>query len=385
KHAQEIYMEAFNSAMEQYGDEAKAAQVAITAVKNKYKKVGDEWVLKEEFMENLIEHFDNPLSEAVVDRELSIIRNVCMLTPVSKNNWHYTEQAMRSGLYLFEGAKAFANHPRKDEKGEVRDVRDLIGKHQNIRMEGGKVKGDLMVLKSHAPWVFDLAEQMPELVGLSLRGNGKIRKDKSGEVTVEEITSVNSVDLVTEPASTSSLFEQFNNKEDDMDFAKLTLEELSEKRPDLVTAISESTLKKAKGMEDTKKLQAKVEKLEEEIKKKDLELDEFRVQQNLEEKRKQIDKLLKGSKLHREAPQAITPTFRRMLESVEEQKEGDKTITVEEQIKVLIADREEAAFKGTGKVRNMGGEKDDDEKKELTDEQLAESVKKGRQLGKQTI
>ena len=170
-----------------------------------------------------------------------------------------------------------------------------------------------------------------------------------------------------------------------MDFAKLTIEELSEKRSDLVKKIEEGALKKAKGMEDTKKLQAKVEKLEEEIKKKDLELDEFRVQQNLEEKRKQIDKLLKGSKLHREAPQAITPTFRRMLESVEEQKEGDKTITVEEQIKVLIADREEAAFKGTGKVRNMGGEKDDDEKKELTDEQLAESVKKGRQLGKQTI
>ncbi|NVM24254.1 MAG: hypothetical protein HWN68_21050, partial [Desulfobacterales bacterium] len=86
-----------------------------------------------------------------------------------------------------------------------------------------------------------------------------------------------------------------------------------------------------------------------------------------------------------EAPQAITPTFRRMLESVEERKEGDKTITAEEQIKVLIADREEAVFKEKGRVRNMGGEKDEDEKKELTDEQLAESVKKRRQLGKQQI
>ena len=170
-----------------------------------------------------------------------------------------------------------------------------------------------------------------------------------------------------------------------MDFAKLTIEELSEKRPDLVTAISESTLKKAKGMEDTKKLQAKVEKLEEEVKKKDLELDEYAAKANLAEKREQVDNLLKKSKLHREAPQAITPTFRRMLESVEERKEGDKTITAEEQIKVLIADREEAVFKEKGRVRNMGGEKDEDEKKELTDEQLAESVKKRRQLGKQQI
>lgn len=333
----------------------------------------------------LEESFDNPLSEAVVDRELSIIMNVCLLTPYSKNNRHYTEQAMRGALSLFEGAKAFANHPRKSEQGQVRDVQDLIGKYRNARMESGKLKADLVVLKSQAPWIFDLAEQAPELVGLSLNGGGKVRKDGSGEETVEQIVTVKSVDLVTEPATTSSLFEQFNNKEGDMSIATIILEELSEKRPDLVTAISESTLKKAKGMEDTQKLQERVKELEEEIKKKDLKLDEFGAKEKLAEKRELVEKLLKGSKLHREAPQAITPTFRRMLESVEERKEGDKTITAEEQIKVLIADREDAVLKETGRVRNMGGEKDDGEKKELTDEQLEESVKKGRQLGKRMI
>lgn len=57
KHAQEIYMAAYNSAWEQYdqpeerrGDasrEETAHRVAWAAVKKKYEKQGDEWVEKD--------------------------------------------------------------------------------------------------------------------------------------------------------------------------------------------------------------------------------------------------------------------------------------------------------------------------------------------------
>jgi cation transport regulator len=44
KHGQEIYKEAFNSAIEQYdGDEERAHRVAWSAVKEKYKKEDGEW------------------------------------------------------------------------------------------------------------------------------------------------------------------------------------------------------------------------------------------------------------------------------------------------------------------------------------------------------
>ncbi len=47
-HAQEIYMSAYNAAFKQYdGNEGKAHGTAWAAVKNKYKKVGDNWVAKE--------------------------------------------------------------------------------------------------------------------------------------------------------------------------------------------------------------------------------------------------------------------------------------------------------------------------------------------------
>ncbi|GIK40972.1 MAG: cation transport regulator [Chloroflexota bacterium] len=58
RHAQEIYMAAYNSAWEQYdqpeerrGDasrEETAHRVAWAAVKKKYEKQGDEWVEKDE-------------------------------------------------------------------------------------------------------------------------------------------------------------------------------------------------------------------------------------------------------------------------------------------------------------------------------------------------
>lgn len=46
KHAQEIWMAAFNSAIEQYKDEDKAFATAWAAVKQKYEKRGDRWVAK---------------------------------------------------------------------------------------------------------------------------------------------------------------------------------------------------------------------------------------------------------------------------------------------------------------------------------------------------
>ena len=50
KHAQEIYMEVYNNAWDQYSDrkdrEAVAHKVAWSAVKKQYKKEGDKWVKK---------------------------------------------------------------------------------------------------------------------------------------------------------------------------------------------------------------------------------------------------------------------------------------------------------------------------------------------------
>lgn len=49
KHAQEIFRAAFNNALEEYGEEERAFQVAWAAVKRNYEKGGDgNWHLKSE-------------------------------------------------------------------------------------------------------------------------------------------------------------------------------------------------------------------------------------------------------------------------------------------------------------------------------------------------
>jgi cation transport regulator len=47
EHAQEIFLAAFNNAWHEYGgDEVRAFRVAWAAVKQRYRKRGDRWVVK---------------------------------------------------------------------------------------------------------------------------------------------------------------------------------------------------------------------------------------------------------------------------------------------------------------------------------------------------
>lgn len=46
-HAQQIYVAAFNASIKEGKSETVAFKIAWSAVKNKYRKVGDKWVKKE--------------------------------------------------------------------------------------------------------------------------------------------------------------------------------------------------------------------------------------------------------------------------------------------------------------------------------------------------
>ena len=48
KHAQEIFSEAHDSAVESYGEGERAHRTAFAALKHSYEKVGDRWVAKKQ-------------------------------------------------------------------------------------------------------------------------------------------------------------------------------------------------------------------------------------------------------------------------------------------------------------------------------------------------
>jgi hypothetical protein len=153
------------------------------------------------------------LEAAKLDRERRVIADTVLITERSANGptggRRYSERALRQIATMAEGAPAYANHVRdKSDAFKPRDVRELIGRHRNVRYDasGKRVLSDLHLVEHHAPWVLALATEMPDVVGNSLVSRGMVRLEGSTEV-VDEVVSLRSIDLVSDPASTKGLFE----------------------------------------------------------------------------------------------------------------------------------------------------------------------------------
>lgn len=142
-----------------------------------------------------------------VDREAGVIRGVKIIGLVSENGRRYTQEALRRAIPMYEGRVVRIDHPAKPN--ENRAVFSTFGRLTHVKEdpEGG-LRGDLEFLKEHdaAAFICEMAERMPENFGLSHNAEGD-GKTIDGIFWVNEIVSVRSVDLVSEPATTSGLFE----------------------------------------------------------------------------------------------------------------------------------------------------------------------------------
>ena len=142
-----------------------------------------------------------------IDRENNVIHHIALITSVSKNNRRYTDKALESVKTLGDGTKSFLDH---EQSYGTQSVKNLLGEIKNTHKEGSTVYGDLYVLKSSpgSDLVFEIAEKMPSLAGFSISGTGKFSEpDDKGVETVEDVTSLRSIDFVGHPATTQSVFE----------------------------------------------------------------------------------------------------------------------------------------------------------------------------------
>lgn len=153
----------------------------------------------------LLEYSNSANLTLRVDRERGVIQGVKILGLASANRRTYLPEALRQAIRLYEGVAVNVDHIRS---GELRSYRDRIGKLVNVRFANDGLYGDLVVNPKHplAEQLFWDAEHCPENVGLSHDARGKTAV-RNGQVVVEAIESVRSVDLVAEPATTRSLYE----------------------------------------------------------------------------------------------------------------------------------------------------------------------------------
>lgn len=157
---------------------------------------------EKEFSEAVL--FESPVA---VDREVGLVKGVKILGANSKNGRSYTPKAMREAVGLYEGAKVNFDHP--DKPSQSRSYRDRFGKLEHVEYrEGEGLFGDLKFNPKHPlaeQFAWD-AEHSPESTGLSHNAEGKT-SGKAGNIVVESIDKVKSVDVVADPATNSSLYE----------------------------------------------------------------------------------------------------------------------------------------------------------------------------------
>jgi hypothetical protein len=207
--------------------------------------------------EQLQEYVDSGSQRLRVDRAAGVIRGVKLLGLTSRNGRRYREAALVDAVGLYEGAKVNINHP-KGHPLSPRDYQDRLGVVRGVVFRDGEgLFGDLHFNPKHAlseQLVWD-AEHAPQNVGMS--HNVLARTSRSGDETVvEAITKVQSIDLVADPATTSGLYEHADGRgsRDEsrgpeaapstpaldprpLTLDSLTLEQLREQRPDLITQL----------------------------------------------------------------------------------------------------------------------------------------------------
>lgn len=150
------------------------------------------------------------LTEARVDAENRVIHDVVLIRAGrSSNRREYPAAVLESAVTVFEGAKAYADHPDKPNK--PRNVRDITGWYENVRYDNGALRASRHFTPNSAGMdVWALAEIIAtgkapaNLAGLSINavGTGKVIKTDDGDIVeVESITAALSVDDVSTPAA----------------------------------------------------------------------------------------------------------------------------------------------------------------------------------------
>ena len=256
-------------------------------------------------IETLTEYVNSRGIELATEAEAGVIRGVKILGPQSQNGRSYSPEAISKAAPLYEGAKVNVNHPR-ERRDAPRDYQDRIGQLANVRIGEHGLFADLRFNPKHA-----LAEQLvwdannaPESVGLSHNIVARVR-GREGNQVVEAITTVRSVDLVADPATTRGLFEEATNKKHEkervMELSEMSIAEVRAARRDVVEAVVAETTTAIAESEEAKKAAAELAALREEN-------DKFKVAAALQDRVARTTKLLEEAKLPEDV---VTDLFRR--------------------------------------------------------------------------
>ncbi|HYE19098.1 MAG TPA: hypothetical protein VEA69_11675 [Tepidisphaeraceae bacterium] len=157
----------------------------------------------------LREDFFTPSAPLKVDREKGVIYGVKLLGWRSSNHRFYKPEAGKDAVArkVYEGAKVFWDHPRRPE--DPRESEDGFGKLRNVEWREDGLYADLHFFTTD-PLAAKLCEDVERGIGffgLSHNAECEIEMGKDGEQVITRIGHCRSVDIVSEAATVSNLWE----------------------------------------------------------------------------------------------------------------------------------------------------------------------------------
>src|SRR3990172_7822243 len=89
------------------------------------------------------------LSESQFDIANRVLKSVVLIRAgMSLNRRHYSEALLQKSVPVFEGTKAYSDHPMKTNI--ARSIRDITGYYTNVRYEGGALRADRYFTRTQA-------------------------------------------------------------------------------------------------------------------------------------------------------------------------------------------------------------------------------------------
>ena len=249
--------------------------------------------------------------QRVGDRITSaVVRGVKILGTKSPNPTRgkptrYSDAALASAVPLYEGMRVFVDHPSRENPKAERSYRDRLGRLVNVSGKPGDgLHGDFVVNPKHPSaeqFLWD-AEHDPGAVGFSHNADG-VGSVVGHEFVVESIKCARSVDVVTDPATTHSLFE--SRLEGSMSDPKP--ETKPEAKPADAPAAPKPEVKPAHASDAFTALESRFSALETSVKAKDAKIDKLEVALAARDRKDRVEVLLRESKL---PAFAVTDKFR---------------------------------------------------------------------------
>jgi|GEM_PF-5393425 len=313
----------------------------------------------------------------------------------SRDRRWYTREAVVNSEGLFKARrKLFVNHLVEGQTGD--DLRNWCATLKETWIEtlaNGKVARKVR-LKIHEEWLWTRCIDAPEEIALSIEGGGAGKEgviEGESYMVIEKIYALNATKFVNYPGNAkmgADLVEgAVEESLEDIDMKDLTVAMLKEGRADLVAALIaeavataqteagnlkvklEEALGKIKIAEAaapaanagalkeaieaaTKSFNSTIDELRKNLNESDRKLDAYEVKGRLREKKDLVDAKIKESKL---APEAKTPNLFARCYALAERKEGDKVVTVAEQIDAEIAEQLRLTTSEFGSVRVAEG------------------------------